>query len=259
MRTSFFRKRGKKGSLELSLTELIGGLLAVIVIGAIVYVGLLLSGILISSDEYDSALSSFEVISNRVEGLIADKNFASKSFLYSFKKDSYMLIGFSYADNGVMANCKGQSLEKIRAEVKGVCPGACLCLFAGKSKDDFGRDKTLITDVKPALKCRPFEGKVVFVGPNLEQVCSTVSTWSPTLAGLYPTDSSRLILDGSGNTEILTSYKYLLLDGMGTSEIYMDKVQEKDGTTIVFITPFTKDNTGLENRKRYMEQNYKSS
>ena len=73
--------KNKNGDIRVSLTELMMSLLAIAVIVLMVYVGVRLVSMFSSSKDYDSTIASFDVLGERVDELIEDKNYANKNIL----------------------------------------------------------------------------------------------------------------------------------------------------------------------------------
>jgi len=79
---TFSLSKSRKGVISTPWEELTGALLALIVIAGIAYVALNLSGIFLSKKDYDSTMKSFDILGQKVDDLIKDKNYASTDFLY---------------------------------------------------------------------------------------------------------------------------------------------------------------------------------
>lgn len=236
--------KNKNGQIKISLTELLGAILAVAFIALIVYVGLRLSGILISSKDYKSSAKSFELLSERIDELIDDKNYATTNMLY-FLDPNFILVGFNYKDPSVpIKTCeKGfifknpESLVESRKKIGSLCDGACLCLYKDTTGDDFDGEQQL------PLDCKSFDEKVVFLAPADQDVfCGSESGW-------YPKAYSGYYQAGS--------YKFLIAYGFNTKEIYIDKYKSEDGNIFIFLAEYKDDpNDQAYKRKSFMEERY---
>ncbi len=237
----------KKGSVEISLTELIGAVLAVIIILALVYVIAKITGVFLSEKDYDSTVASFEVLTERIEGLIKDRNYASSNLLY-FLDNSYILVGFSYKDSESMGTCQkgaifkdAESLSRSRNLIGSLCENkACLCIYKDTVSSDFDKD------LQRPLKCEYFDKNVVFLAPSYQDIfCGSRSGWHPEAYEDYYKGES--------------SYKFLVLYGLGTKEIYLDKYESKDGNIFIFMGEYTDSRDAIKARAKFAEENYEKA
>lgn len=247
-RNLFFYKN-KKG-IEISLSELMMALLAVAIILILFYVGGKLISIFVSEKDYDSTIASFDLLGERVDSLIEDKNYANTNFLYYLKATKliptpdygYILVGFNYKDSSVqIKTCKDEPLLESRKKISGLCDKACLCIYKDTVGDDFDENY----DGPPVpLKCKSFDKNIVFLAPfEQENFCSVKSGWHPeAYSDYYQADKS---------------YKFLILKGFNTKEIYLDKYESKDGNIFIFLAEY-KDDTkdSVYQRKWFMEDKY---
>lgn len=242
----FFYKN-KNGQIKISLTELLGAILAVAFIALIVYVGLRLSGILISSKDYRSSAISFELLGERIDKLIDGKNYANTNMLY-FLDPNFILVGFNYKDPSVpIKTCEkgfifkdAESLVESRRKIGSLCEGACLCLYKDTNGDDFDDEQQL------PLDCKSFDENVVFLAPAEQDVfCGSEIGWYPkAYKDYYQT----------GN------YKFLIAYGFNTKEIYIDRYKSEDDNVFIFIAEYKDDpNDPIYKRKRFMEERYEKA
>ncbi len=241
-----FFKGKKRGAIEVSLTELIGALLAVIVILSIVYVVVKLSGIFGSDKEYESTIKNFDLLSQRIENLINEKNYANLNFLY-YIDSSYILVGYNYKDPSVeMETCKKSGItnlftgkEKLvesRKMIGSLCEKSCLCIYKDDSGNDFDKD------LKLPVKCKSFDSNVIFLTSSADEgFCSVESGWHPENYPDYYTEEK--------------SYKFLILPGFYTKEVYLDKYKSLDGNIFIYISKFD-DSEGKQKRKSFMDSKY---
>ena len=237
--TSF--TKSKKGAFEISLSELIGGILAVVIILSLVYVGGKLTGILTSKKDYDSTINSFDVLAQRVKSLIQDPaDFSSSTMLYTIA-DDYIIVGFNYRDPSkeISTQCTKENIEKNRP--KPLCQEkSCLCIYNDKSGEDFSNNEV-------PIKCKPFDENIVFLEPldeNDKSFGGNRNGWDPTY---YPNKGYEfLFVYGSyckGGTDF------------GIKNLYIEKFK-KDDNIFVYISKIG-DKEDLETkRKQYMEQTY---
>ncbi len=235
--------RRKKGAIEISLTELMGAVLAVIIILVIAYVGFRLAGILFIDKDYDSTITSFEVLGERIDSLIEDENYANTNLIYFLDSD-YILVGYNYEDTVEMESCeKGlifkdrESLEGTKRRLGGMCDKGCLCIYKDTTLKDFDDD---YGGPSMALKCKTFDKNVVFLAPTEQDiVCSSETGWHP---DYYLSDKN---------------YKFLILEGFNTKELYLDKYEDEEGNVFIFMAEY-KDDSGdsVYKRREFVEGEY---
>ena len=238
--------RNKKGVLEISWTELIGALLALLVITGVGYVALRLTGIVLPKKDYDSTIKSFDILGKKIDSLVKDKNYANTELLY-FLDPSYILVGFDYKDASTqMKTCdgtffKGEELMDSRKALGGLCEGACLCVYKNTKANNFDKD------LQTPLKCKTFEKNVVFIAPAEQKdiFCSIGSGWNPqSYVNYYP----------------FGSYQFLIMYGANTKNLYIDKYEPKDGNIFIFLAQYNNDkNDPIYKRKLFMEENYEKN
>jgi len=224
--------KNKNGDIRVSLTELMMSLLAIAVIVLMVYVGVRLVSMFSSSKDYDSTIASFDVLGERVDELIEDKNYANKNILY-YLNGEYLLVGYDYKEASVaMEDCDGKSLTGSRKQISRICGKSCLCIYG---KDDLD---------KIPLKCKSFDKNIVFLAPsNQKPFCSINSGWNPeAYKDYYPADRN---------------YKFLVLEGFNTKEIYLDKFETDDDQIFVFLGVYEgKAGDAVYKRKKVIEGMY---
>ena len=229
---NYFLYKNKKGDIGISLSELIGALLGVIIISVIFYVGLKLSGIFLSNKDYESTIKSFELLGERVDELVKDKNYANTNLLYFLDK-SYILVGFNYKDPSIqIETCK-------KDKIISLCDKACLCIY----KDDswIGSD----FDNSVPLQCKNFDKNIVFLAPSEQKkiFCGIETGWNPNVYSDY-------YHTGGG-------YMFLVLYGFDTKEIYLDKYESADGNIFIFLAEYKDDpNDPIYKRKTLIEEKY---
>lgn len=162
-----FLFRNKKASLsvELSLIHLLEIILALIVIGVLIYLITKLAGFFIGRQEYDSTINNFEQLQIKVNELTKDKNkISTKTMIYSLPND-YILVGFNYDNEVVETACTD---EKIDASRPNSCKyKSCLCIYKnyGGVTDWTGKDFDSRGNVKPIV-CKSFQEKIIFIVPQ---------------------------------------------------------------------------------------------
>ncbi len=215
--------KGKKSVIDLSLWTLLEILAAIGILFLLFYYILRLSGLFLSGQEYQSTVNNLEALSNRVNELVKDrKDVATQTTVYSIT-DDYILVGFSYNDNGMRTECTGESIITSRPKL---CQSkSCLCIYQNKGgiTDWSGNDFDLKGDAAP-IKCRPFEEKIVFLTPTRD------SNFLGAQANTKPS-SNRW-----------PSYNYLALYGIcggfwrsswKIRQVFIDKIKEGDNTFII--------------------------
>lgn len=239
--------KNKKGAIQVSLTELMMALLAVVVILIILYVGVKLVSMFSSSKDFDSTIASFDLLGERADNLIADKNYANTNFLYFLKKDSkldngHILVGFNFKDASIdMKTCKDELVVESRKKIGGLCNKACLCIYEDTVGNDFDKN-----DGGPQvpLKCKSFDKNIVFLASSRQDhFCSKESGWHPeAYTDYYQVDKN---------------YKFLILHGFDTKEIYLDKYESKNGEIFIFFAEYNDDPEDfIYQRKKFMEKKY---
>lgn len=233
-----------KKAIEISLTELMMALLAVAIILIIFYVGFKLSNIFLSNKDYDSTMASFDLLGERIDSLIEDENYANTNLLY-FLDPYYILVGFNFKDPSIqMETCKkgiifedSESLVESRRIISSLCDQACLCVYKNTLGKDFDKDRK---GPQMPLKCKSFDKNIVFLAPsNQENFCSVEIGWDPqAYDGYYKDDQS---------------YKFLILKGFNTKEIYLDRY-EKDDSIFIFFAEY---DGSISERKKFMENKYR--
>ena len=214
--------KNKKSAIELSLIHLLEIILAIIVISVLIYVSLRLSGLLIGKQEYESTINNLEALSTRINALAKDDKSLKQTMVYTLP-DDFILVGFNYQDQTtVKTDCTQESILKSRSNI---CQSkSCLCIYknqggitdwSGKDFDDKGT--TL------PLKCKTFEGKIVFLTPQKDSnFQGSSSQWKP-------------------NYSKWNNYNYLVLYGIcggpwktswGIRQIYLEKYKESENTFI---------------------------
>lgn len=234
--------KNKRGTIKITLEELIGALLFVIV-GYLIYIVVVkLTGIVLPGKSYESTVKSFELLTNRISQLTKDKNFANTNFLYFIDKN-FILVGFNYKDPSiVMKSCDGESLINTRKKIGSLCQGACLCIYKNTWRKNFDED------LQNPLECKDFDKNMVFLTPSEQKdtFCSTSTGWNP-----------KAYLD---YYQLGEGYKFLILKGFNTKEIYLDKYESSDGNIFIFLAEFKNDmNDPIYKRKLFMEENYENS
>ena len=236
----------KKGQVPESLIELIGAVLAVIIISLIVYVGLKISGVLLSGKDYDSTMKNFELLNNEVKTVLQDKNYANTKMLYYLGTD-YILVGYNYNDPSVqMKTCSGfwkkeESFQESRKQIGSLCKGACLCIYKNTHSSDFDDDLQL------PLKCISFDEKLVFIAPAEQNIfCSTETGWHPSAYAGYYSQQNR--------------HKFLILNGFNTKEVYLDKFEAPDGNVFIFFAQYKDEiNDPIYKRSQFMKGKYENT
>jgi hypothetical protein len=227
----------KRAGIGVSLTELMDAVLAVGMILILIYIGVKLSAIFASDKGFDSTIASFDVLGERIEQLVNDKNYANTNMLYYLKKGDYILVGFNYKDTYEMKTCDNEPLKETREMIKGMCGKACLCLYTDTALKDFDENRN---GPQAPVKCKSFDKNIVFLAPyEQEDFCSTENGWHPSVyEDYYSTER----------------YKFLILKGFDTKEIYLDKY-EADGNVFIFLAKYS-DDEKIKQRKEFMKNKY---
>jgi len=233
---SLFFNNKKKGNLQISLTELIGALLALIILLSLFYIGGKLFSIFISNKDYSATIESFDLLGGKIDELLKDKNFANKNILY-FLDTGYILVGFNYRDRIEMKTCQDEKLTETRKRISGLCGKACLCIFKKTLFNNFD------DDFQVPLKCNSFDKNIVFLAPeHQEYFCSVKSGWNPSAYDEYY------------KKEI--DYKFLILHGFDTKEIYLDKYESEDGNIFIYFAEFNDETQPILDRRKVMDEKY---
>ena len=232
---NYLLSRRKRGTTEGFYGEFIGALLFVFIGLAIIYAVTKLSGIFLSGKDYESTIRSFEVLGDRIDSLVKDKNYANSNLLY-FLDQNYILIGYNYKDPNkeMEGSIPGELLSEARQKIGSLCKGACMCIY---------KTNQIRPDSTP-LQCKSFDKNIVFLAPSEQNDFSSMeSGWNPKAY--------------SGYYQYGENYKFLILGGFNTKEIYLDKYQSPDGNIFVFLAVYKNDpNDPIYKRKHFMEENY---
>ncbi|MBS3104689.1 hypothetical protein J4234_00360 [Candidatus Woesearchaeota archaeon] len=214
--------KNKKSAIEVSLIHLLEIILAIIVISVLIYVSLRLSGLLIGKQEYESTVNNLEALSTRINALVKDDKSLKQTMVYTLPND-FILVGFNYQDQApVKTDCTQEIISKSRPNICQSKP--CLCIYKNhggiadwSGKDFDGKGTTL------PLKCKTFEGKIVFLTPQKDpNFQGSSSQWKP-------------------NYSKWNNYNYLVLYGIcggpwrtswGIRQIYLEKHKEGENTFI---------------------------
>ena len=166
--------KNKKSAVEVSLIHLLEVVLAIGVVLLLIYLSLKISGLFIGRQEYDSAINNLEALSIRVKELIKDnKDISSQTMVYTIP-NNYILVGFSYSDKGEMGTkCMNEKIVNSRSRL---CQGkSCLCIYQNFLGSDFDGRKDVT-----ALRCKPFDQKIVFLTPTYDKnFFGTETAWKP--------------------------------------------------------------------------------
>lgn len=244
--TSF--RKSKKGAFEISLSELIGGILAVIIIFSLVYVGGKLTGILTSKKDYDSTINSFEVLTGRIKDILQGEDFSTTTMLYTIS-DKYILAGFNYKDQSkeISTQCTNENIEKTRP--KPLCQEkSCLCIYNDLNPSPANLGGKDFSNKEFPLKCEAFEGNIVFLAPLNEKDKSfggDRNSWDPVY---YPNNGYEFLVVYGSDCNAGTDF--------GVKNLYIEKLK-KDGNIFVYISKIegNPDDVATK-RKIYMEKAY---
>ncbi|MDP3766229.1 MAG: hypothetical protein Q8R04_06985 [Nanoarchaeota archaeon] len=233
-RHSFYKI--KKAVVHTILIQLIGAILFVVIGGAILIILLKLSGIFLSGKDYESTIKSFNLLGGKIDDLVKDRNYVNANLLYFLDKN-YILVGYNYKDPSIqMQSCNNEMLTESRKKIRGICDKACLCIYKDNTlSNDFDGD------IVP-LQCKSFDKNIVFLAPsNQQSFCSVQTGWNPNAYPNYYQADQK--------------YKFLILYGFNTKEIYIDKYESSDGNIFVFLAEY-KSEEPLVQRKKFMEDRY---
>lgn len=225
----------KKGAVQITLIQVIGAVLFVIIAISIIITLAKLSGIFLSGKDYDSTVKSLNILADKIGDLAKDKNYASANLLYFLDKN-YILVGYNYKDASIqMQSCNNEILTETRNKISGICGKACLCIYRDSVGNDFDANTV-------PLQCKSFDKNIVFLAPSSQQsFCSIETGWNPNAyADYYQPDRK---------------YKFLVLYGFNTKELYIDKYESSDGNIFVFLAEY-KNEEPLIQRKKFMEEKY---
>ena len=242
------KKKNKKGDVSISMNELIGAFLALIIILGIVYLTVKLTNIINhKGNDYQSTVSNFDLLGERIEKLLQDKNYANRDFVY-FLHNDYVLIGYSHTQTELRKTeaenlrCGRNFLLNTRKIAESQCGKSCICLY---KYSKFDNENTI-----PApIKCKSFDKNIIFLAPDSSEFCSVQTIINPlNVDKAYPT--------------IPGVYKDLALNGFGTAHIYIDKyslLPEQGDETFIFAGMYSEDNKNpVYQRKLYMDEQYKN-
>jgi len=212
-----------KKSIEVSLVTLLELVLAVIVVMALIYLSLKLSGFFIGRQEYDSAINNMEALASRIQEMVNDrKPILTQTSVLSIS-DNYILVGFDYEDKGTMrTECTQETISASRPKI---CKGkSCLCIYQnfGGATDLKGKD----FDDRPgssSLKCKTFEDKIIFLAPQAgTNFKGSITEWDP---GNFPGEKySYLALYGRCGAPWRSSW--------GIKQIYIEKYSDANNNFI---------------------------
>lgn len=238
-----FSNQKKKSAIEIGLVEIMGAFIGILILLSMIYIGAKLYGLFSTNKDYDSTLENFEVLESKIKALLEQENHANTNILYFLDKD-YALVGFNYLDKLEMETCEKRNkylifkestkLTKVRETIRDICGESCICLFKNKKVNDLGEDAL-------PLKCITFDKDIVFLAPKYQnEFCSIDTSWSPSVyPEYYPSE---------------THYKFLILQGFNTREIYLDRYESKDGVTFIYFAIYNHDpNSEVYKRKKFMD------
>jgi hypothetical protein len=177
----------RKGIFGMSLPELIGLTLGLVIIGLVIapFMGRALAGFLGEGQDEAGAKANLAALSGQINNLLADPQpFAARgSFQYGLRADKFILIAFNHGEESVKQSCTTETAKR-PAE----CPtGTCLCLYKDTTGIDFNE--------KPLL-CQPFARNIVMLGPgNKEEECvvHTNGVIEPCIANTYTGSAIRAV------------------------------------------------------------------
>jgi len=173
----------RKGLLGMSLPELIGLTLGLVIIGLVIapFMGRVLAGFLGEGQDEAGAKANLAALSEQINKLLTDPaHFAARqNFQYGLQAGDFILISFNHGEDTARQDCSSE-VAKRPAE----CPtGTCLCLYKD-TVDVWGTDDF---EQKPLL-CQPFARNIVMLGPgNKEEECvvHTNGVIEPCIANTY--------------------------------------------------------------------------
>jgi len=244
----FFCKN-KKG-FRVSLEELGMMLLGIAVALLIFFVAGKLINMFTSQKEFDSTIASFELLGERIDEIINDKNYANTNLLYYLKKDiylrdnGYILVGFNYKDSfNQIETCDNEPLTESKKKISSVCGKSCICIYENTAGEDFDKDKEGF--LVPIAPCISFDKNIVFLASfQQESFCSKETGWKPQ-------DAYDDYYQGE------KSYKFLILRGFNTKEVYLDKYESKNGEIFIYMAEYKDDEKDpVYQRKQCMEKMY---
>ena len=245
----FFYKN-KKG-FQISLTELMMALIAIVVAGLIFFVAGKLIGMFTSQKDFDSTIASFELLGERIDYILNDKNYANTNLLYYLKEDvylrdnGYILVGFNFKDsfNQIETCDDHEPLTESKKEISSVCGKSCICIYENTAGKDFDKDKNGFQ--VPIAPCISFDKNIVFLAPSQqESFCSIKTGWKPQ-------DAYSDYYQGE------KSYKFLILKGFNTKEVYLDKYESKNGEIFIYMAEYKDDEKDpVYKRKQCVEKMY---
>ena len=228
--------KNKKSSVEAALVHLLEIILAIAVVIVLIIFTLELTGFFIGRQDYDSTMNNFDRLVNSVTTLVGETNTLSIGTTSYSITDDYILVGFSYDDNGIMKKeCPNENVKNSRP--KSCQSKSCLCIYKnfGGVTDWTGADFDSKENVG-TLRCKAFDEKIIFLAPPIDaNFKGTETQWKPSHYQ-WP------------------SYNYLVLYGIcggpwgaswGVRVLYLEKYKEGDN---IFI--FMGDMTNQEIIKR---------
>lgn len=234
IKNSFFKN--KKGNVEISLTEVMGAALFVIILVSIVFISAKLINIFSTNKDYDSTMESFGLLGDKINELVEDKDYSNANMLY-FLDSQYILVGYSYKDSEEMKSCNQESLKKSRKNLGKQCEKSCICIYENTLGKDFDED------LQFPLECISFSSNVVFLAPAYqEQFCGEKTGWYPAAYSDYYQEEY---------------YQFLILEGFNTEEIYLDKYQSEKDDIFIFMGIYKESpEDKIYQRKQFMEARY---
>lgn len=247
-KSAFKNMKNKKSSVEeATLIHVLEIILAFAVVLVLIYFSLELTGFFIGRQDYDSTMNNFDELVKSVGVLAGDnKNTLSIGTASYSITDDYILVGFSYDDNGIMQKtCPDETVAKSRP--KSCQSKSCLCIYknlggitdwTGPDFDSRGNAGT--------LKCKAFDEKIIFLAPQADSNFKGSQTqWKP-MHFQWP------------------SYNYLVLYGIcggpwktswGVKNIYLEKYNEGNNI-FIFMGDLAKEE--IIKRKDAMAEKQKS-
>lgn len=179
--------KNKKSDIQVSLLTLLEVVLAILIAGILIYLGVKLLGLFISRQDFDSTINNLEELSIRIKELIKDDKAVSQTTVYSIT-DNFILVGFSY-DNKDIITTKCTNENILTSRPKSCQSKSCLCIYKNYNGKDFD-DKGGVT----VLRCKPFEENVIFLTPTSDSnFMGGISEWK---IKAVPTTYYNLVLYG---------------------------------------------------------------
>jgi len=234
----------KKGAIQISLTELMMALLAVAVILVIFYVGLKIGSMFSANKNHASTMTSFDLLGEKVDEIINDKNYANTHLLYYLTEGKYILVGFNFQDTTKDMATKGEKLVETRKLISGICGKACLCIYKDTVGEDFDENND---GPQVPVECKDFNKKIVFLAPSRQKNFKGIET------GWHPQDAYEKEYYPKGKED---KYKFLILEGFNTKEIYLDKFETETGEIFIYMAEYDKKDNEILKREEFMVERY---